>query len=574
MLLALDFSLIQTLQDPQKIQNFFYKALSKTADSFGLESHFIQNDRGFSLEAQGEEQSLLDFTNALAKSLPLSLQWAFKEVRIIEAFSPTHSIPKSQESSNFLTPEELERVSSQDSAHFCDLWGDFIDFTPQKITLLKDNQKILLTDSKSLQESLQFLSALLKNHQSIFLKTPLGKKEILLFDENNPSNQSNPPIQAPYLFMPFCLNNAQSLFRITSEECQALATLEKPIITLKPKSILKSLFPTHEVPCILPFDPILLLLSKFLQPHSGIFLLEPTKKLENGICQYIEQDRVPLQISVAKNSLVLKHAFGESANATYPEIPAFQEVINSQNLTQTNALYLGKHPTHFMLYFNKSFKTPIEFTFQSNLSAILQTLKTQDATTQSLLKNFTNANTALISQLESLPTVSKLSTNLLDLLGMCGILLDLHAPIPLDSSFQSRLKDSAKAILQKAGEFVGAKGPRIDFRLEKNEEGKIYLDTLRTLRSVMSFKLAGVESELLCFGILDSMAEFFANFTRDMEENYATKGVIICGEIFLNKQFLDQFLHYLPKDSEVFTCDPMEFIWFHALAVVNPSLRA
>ena len=114
--------------------------------------------------------------------------------------------------------------------------------------------------------------------------------------------------------------------------------------------------------------------------------------------------------------------------------------------------------------------------------------------------------------------------------------------------------------MQKAGEFVGAKGPRIDFRLEKDKEGKIYLDTLRTLRSVMSFKLAGVESELLCFGILDSMAEFFANLSRDMEENYSTKGIIICGEMFLNKQFLDQFIHYLPKDSEVLGCEIMDFI--------------
>ncbi len=559
MLLALDFSLIQTLQNPQKIQNFFFKTLSKTADSFELKSQFIQTNTGFSLETQGEEQNFLNFTNALAKNLPLSLQWAFKELRILESFSPTQPIPNFQESSNFLTPTELERVSDQDSETFCDLWSDFIDFSPQKITFLKDNQKIPINDSKTLQESLQFLSTLLKNQQSIFLKTPLGKKEIILFDEN--SSQSNlPKIQAAYLFMPFCLNNAQSLFRITSEECQALATLEKPLITLKPKSILKSLFPAHEVPCILPFDPILLLLTKFLQPHSGIYLLEPTKKLENGICQYIERDRSPLQISVGKNSLVLKHAFGESTNATYPEIPTFQEVINSQNLTQTNALYLGKNPTHFMLYFNKSFKTPIEFVFQSNLTAILQILKTQNTTTKSLLKNFTNANAALISQLESLPTDSKPSTNLLDLLGMCGILLDLHVPIPLNSDFQSQLKDSANAILQKAGEFVGAKGPRIDFRLEKDDKGKIYLDTLRTLRSVMSFKLAGVESELLCFGILDSMAEFFANFARDMEENYNTKGIIICGEMFLNKQFLDQFLHYLPKDSEVFTCDPMEFL--------------
>ena len=98
-----------------------------------------------------------------------------------------------------------------------------------------------------------------------------------------------------------------------------------------------------------------------------------------------------------------------------------------------------------------------------------------------------------------------------------------------------------------------------DFRLERDNEGKIYLNTLQTLRSVMSFKLAGVETPLLCFGILDSLAEFFANLSRDMNENYQTQGIVICGEMFLNKQFLEQFLHYLPKTSEIYPTEIMEF---------------
>lgn len=556
MLLALDFLLIQDLQNAPKIKNFLCKTLTQTAHTFELETQILQTDTSFTLETKGEEQNLLDFTNALSKSLPLSLQWAFKELRILETLSPTHASQIPQESSNLLTPLELEKISQKDSADFCNLWRNFIDFIPQKITFLKDNQKLPLNSKKELQEALQYLSTLLKNQQSIFLKTPLGKKEIILFDENNP-----PKIQSPYIFMPFCLNNAQSLFRISSEECQALATLEKPLITLKPKSILKSLFPTHEAPCILPFDPILLLLSKFLESHSGFYLLEPTKKLNNGICQFFKTDDTPLEISVGKNSLILKHHFETTpATATYPELLAFKNTIKSQNLTQTNALYLGNHPTHFMLYFNQSFKTPIEFIFQSNLTQILEILKAQNQTTKSLLKNFTKANATLIAQLESFPTHDRFSSNLLDLLGLCGILLDLHMPFPLTLDFDSNLKAATKAVLQKAGEFIGAKGPRIDFRLEKDKEGKIYLDTLRTLRSVMSFKLAGVESELLCFGILDSMAEFFANLSRDMEENYSTKGTIICGEMFLNKQFLDQFIHYLPKDSEVLGCEIMDFI--------------
>lgn len=550
MFVALDFSLIHNLQSPNTIKNFFLKNLFWSAKSFHLEAQAIQNNtKNFTLELQGEQQKLLDFTNHLSQSLPLSLQWAFKELRILENLSQNNKISPNNEISNFLTPIELQEITHKQSPNFCNLWQNFIDFKLEKITLLKDNQKLPLKHAKDLQESLSFLSQLLKEGKSIFIKTIFGKKELLLLDEKNPTK-----IDTPYLFMPFCLNNAQSIFRISNEESQALATLEKPIIHLKPKAILKDFFCLDEVPCILPFDPILLLLTKFLESYSGLYLLEPREKIQNGICYFIKEEKSPLTITVAKNSLILQHTAQKAPNTPHPELESFLQTIQEENLKSLNALYLGEDSTHFMVYFNGSFKTPIEFKFETNFHLILNTLKTLNSTTQSLLKNFTNANCELIKQLETLPTDSKPSTNLLDLIGMCGILLDLQA---------NTLKDSTKAVLQCASQFLGSKGPRIDFRLEKNEEGKIYLDTLRTLRSVMSFKLAGVEKELLCFGILDSFAEFFANLSRDMEENYNTKGIIVSGELFLNKQFIDQFIHYLPKDSEIFPNSIMFFTPLH-----------
>ncbi|MDE5603820.1 MAG: protein hydE, partial [Helicobacter sp.] len=400
-----------------------------------------------------------------------------------------------------------------------------------------------------LEDSLKHLTQALKKGERVFLKTLYGKKELVLLDEKKPKK-----IEGDYWFMPFCLNNAQIIFKTSKEELQALATLEKPLIKLKPKSIFTEFFHQSFVSCILPYEPILVLLTKFLEDYSGLYLL-PLKeeKIELGLCYFITKESLPTLVSVGKNSLILQHHFEAAQDIPCAAIKEFEKTLLREKLEKANLLYLGRGQTRFMLYFNQSFKEPLEFVFQSNIALRIDELKVFNKTTQSLLKNFTKENQNLINELESYPRESKISSNLLELIGMCGILLDFRAD-SID------LISLAHQVLECSSNFVGQKGPRVDFKLERDKEGKIYLDTLKTLRSVMSFKLAGVEKELLCFGIIDSFAEFFANFSRDMEESYNTKGIIICGEMFLNKQFLDQFIHYLPKNSEIFSTEIIDFL--------------
>lgn len=549
LIVAFVFQQIAKLYMPQNIQIFLLKALHFALKKANLQGQFMQNSQdSFRLEVQGEQQEILDFSDSLRNYIPLSLQWAFKELVVLESFSQNNLIHLNHlPPTNFLTPLELQQLCTKESSDFCNLWGKFIDFEPTKMTLLSKGQRSEIQNAQDLIESLQTIATYLKQNKRVFVKTIFGKRELALLDENNPLKQEE--ITDNFCFMPNSLENVKSLFRVENEELQALATLEKPILKLAPKSIFSNFFPSPRVKVILPFEPYLVLLSKFLEPYAGLYLLPLNQKRKNGICEFVPQDSKPLTLSIAQNSIVLPHRFEayQSNSLTH----TFKQTILKESLERVNLLYIGRHQTLFWVYFNQSFKETLEFSFESNLGAILETLKTLNHTTQSLLQNFSSHHYHLMQTLESLPKDSILSHNLLDLVGMCGVLLGLGNV--------SNLKACASAVIECAWKFLGKKGPRIDFRLERNQEGKIVLDTLQALRSVMSFKLAGVESELLCYGILDSLAEFFANFSRDMEENYQTKGIVLCGELFLNTQFLNQFVHYLPKTSEIYPCETMEF---------------
>ncbi|WP_104722032.1 protein hydE [Helicobacter mesocricetorum] len=552
MKISLVFGFIEEFQSSQNVKNFIVKILDNSLQRYSLEGQFYGDDKEFSLQVFGEESVVLEFTNYLSKVIPLSLQWGFKEMKILGEDEVSNEPPLEichPSFSSYLSALELQVITDKNNENFCNLWGDFINFTQTPLSFFSSEGKKLIDSKALLEDSLEHLSQALKKKQRVFLKTIYGKRELVLLDEKNPAK-----IEGDYWFMPFCLNNAQIFFKTSQEELQALATLEKPLIKLKPKSIFMEFFSQSFVSCVLPYEPLLVLLTKFLEEYSGLYLL-PLKeeKIELGLCYFIAQESSPTFVSVGKNSLILQHHFATTQDISHSVMKEFENIILRDKLEKVNLLYLGRGQTRFMLYFNQSFKEPLEFIFESNIALRIEELKVFNKTTQSLLKNFTRENQDLISELETYPKESKISSNLLELIGMCGILLDFK----VDSM---DLMSLAYQVLECASNFVGQKGPRIDFKLERNDEGKVYLDTLKTLRSVMSFKLAGVEKELLCFGIVDSFAEFFANFSRDMEESYNTKGIIVCGEIFLNKQFLDQFIHYLPKNSEMFSTEIIDFL--------------
>lgn len=278
LIVAFVFQQITKFHTSQKIQHFLLKALDSALKKKNLQGQFVQNSQNtFQLEIQGEKQVILDFSDSLQNDIPLSLQWAFKELIVLESFSKTHLINLNFASkTNFLTPLELQQLCSKESPNFCNLWGDWIDFKPTKITFLEEGSKTILQNAQDLEKSLQTLATRLKQKERIFVKTIFGKRELALLDENNPLKLEE--IGNDFCFMPNSLANVKLLFRVEEEELQALATLEKPILKLVPKSIFEGFFPNSLVNVILPFEPYLVLLSQFLKSFAGLYLLPLNQK--------------------------------------------------------------------------------------------------------------------------------------------------------------------------------------------------------------------------------------------------------------------------------------------------------
>lgn len=100
-------------------------------------------------------------------------------------------------------------------------------------------------------------------------------------------------------------------------------------------------------------------------------------------------------------------------------------------------------------------------------------------------------------------------------------------------------------------EFTGKSGPRIDYKVIGSEGGYL-LDPRPAIRSAMSFKLAGVDGYLLSYGFIDSLADFIARQAEIADANVGIEGVVLGGSLFENRQLLACAYHALTPNYRVY----------------------
>ncbi|WP_305813952.1 Kae1-like domain-containing protein [Photobacterium leiognathi] len=109
----------------------------------------------------------------------------------------------------------------------------------------------------------------------------------------------------------------------------------------------------------------------------------------------------------------------------------------------------------------------------------------------------------------------------------------------LSTSSTNSIQYLNDALINKALQNSGQKGHRVDYSLDM-VDGKRTIEwrkKAKTLGSLMSFRLVVDESELdkLAFGIMDSLADYIANWIERIDETTGVKAVVLAGSDFANE---------------------------------------
>ncbi len=477
-------------------------------------SVYKDNTTSFYLQASAE--ITLEFAQKLSEILPFSLDFSFLSLKEItepldENLFQTTSLSKPL----FMNAKEHQDFLDKNSSLYANALG-FVKNTAFKGAIIHSPKELI--------DCLTQLKEALKTQDCIPVHTSRGALSLSL---KNPS----PSV----IFSD--LSSVLSCTKLLLEDAKYLASLEKPCVKASLKSVFKDTFKNDEIIAQLPFDPILNLLCRILQDEGIEFVFMHANNLQEALLYYETLFKTPKRLITPTKKFVLENHL--SAIAFKDELEFLKETPHSI------VLYLSfKRPTRLLLHANGSLKTLLSVSFDFN--KIFNALK-QDEKASRMLQNYATKFPNFYARILELSKYQLGGANLLDFFQILGFVLGYSEDF------------CAQSVIPLAKECLRPKGPRIDYKILKDDSFKMALNFSKIMHSAMSFRLAGVENEILSLGILDSLAEFLGNFIWDNAQNFSVQEVTIAGDFFGEKVFLDLFVQYFPKTLTLKTHEFLDY---------------
>ncbi|GAA7488504.1 hydrogenase biosynthesis protein HydE [Helicobacter pylori] len=482
----------------------FTPLLEQMACNLQARFYSVYKDNTASFYLQASAETTLEFAQKLSEILPFSLDFSFLSLKEItepldENLFQTTSLSKPL----FMNAKEHQDFLDKNSSLYANALG-FVKNTAFKGAIIHSPKELI--------DCLTQLKEALKTQDFIPIHTSRGALSLSL---KNPS----PSV----IFSD--LSSVLSCTKLPLEDAKYLASLEKPSIKASLKSVFKDTFKNDEIIAQLPFDPILNLLCRILQDEGIEFVFIHANNSQEALLHYEMLFKTPKRLITPTKKFVLENNL--STLAFKDELEFLKETPNSI------VLYLSfKRPTRLLLHANGSLKTLLSVSFDFNQSFNL--LK-QDEKASRMLQNYKAKFPNFYERILELSKYQLGGANLLDFFQILGFVLGYSEDF------------CAQSVISLAKECLRPKGPRIDYKILKDDSFKMALNFSKVMHSTMSFRLAGVENEILSLGILDSLAEFLGNFIWDNAQNFSVQEVTIAGDFFGEKVFLDLFVQYFPK---------------------------
>ncbi|MCQ2942764.1 protein hydE [Helicobacter pylori] len=474
--------------------------------AFHLQARFysVYKDSTTSFYLQASAEITLEFAQKLSEILPFSLDFSFLSLKeITEPLDENLFQTTSPSKPLFMNAKEHQDFLDKNASLYADTLG-LIENTAFKGKMIHSPKELI--------DCLTQLKGMLKTQDFIPIFTSRGALSLSL---KNPS----PSV----IFSD--LSSVLTCTKLPLEDAQYLASLEKPSIKAPLKSVFKDTFKNDEIIAQLPYDPILNLLCHILQDEGIEFVFTHESRSCEALLHYEALFKTPKRLITPAKKFVLENHF-----STFP----FKDELEFLSATPNSiVLYFSfKRPTRLLLHANGSLKTLLSVGF--NFNQIFNLLK-QDEKASRMLKNYVAKFPDFYARIAELSQYNLGGANLLDFFRILGFILGYS------EDFHSH------SVISLAKECLRPKGPRIDYKILKDDSLKMALNFSKIMHSAMSFRLAGVENEILSLGILDSLAEFLGNFIWDNAQNFSVQEVTIAGDFFGEKVFLDLFVRYFPK---------------------------
>ncbi|MBF7046304.1 hypothetical protein IY974_06995 [Campylobacter volucris] len=472
--------------------------------------NFEQKDEKIVIKVKGEKEQLQTFCENLEKISHSVFLDKFDLKVIEEEFEFIDKAKKDFTKRAFLTRVNANAYAQGELIE--NEWGIFVE---EEFKI--ENEFVKIT-KENFQNLLQKALEKLKNKEYIEFKNHKGIYAFEIFNE-----------KLDDFLMPSDPKHINAFFSCNNEQFKILAGVEKPLMKLKFNAIFRQNHDLKEDYFKVKFyDNLFIFALCYELEKEGIKFLN-FKKLE---C--FEDDFEVVLIE--KNMFVLRgfdYILPEFKNLIFQK-----EDKNYARISCILSDFKDKKP--LLLELSKKYDDIILLDKEINLLKLnlpksfdeFYELASKDDTAKRLLENYQKEFT--------LPKMNlNLNHNFFGIFCMVGVILDLDNDLT-----QAGLK-----LLHLADESKMAKGVRIDFKFNEEKE----FDYTKTLRSVMSFKLAGVEEQIIALGVVESLVYFLRDLFDDLKAKEQADCVVLSGSLFEHKSLSKNIFKHIPffKISDV-----------------------
>ncbi|RDU72242.1 hypothetical protein [Helicobacter brantae] len=448
-----------------------------------------------------ELERLEQITQELSEKIPQSLYLD----EISSNSLPSQALPSSMP----LTP-------IAPTSHFC----------PQCLNTQEGKCEVCLQEFPTLspQASEEIIEGLLQS-QNIALKTPSGVHILSL----KPSERV------------YCVDIEKILeiCTISKKELNALASYEKPIVRVKPYGEAQN---NEFLSLSLAQDKILVALFEKLKERGVSFVYgAKSADREYDLAEVIEEGS---EIVVYENehfallkTPYINQSLLEKFNAMQSLDKSFLSTIIAENhLEEQNILHFYfslKGGDKICLYNTQTqwFNEVMSFELPKDLFSLIEGIKTLDENSQRLIENYTLKFPTLLAKNIDFSSFPQ---------GIYGIWEIVRVVLGLQNN-----------PLQIAQNNLDKRGVAIDYVFEKDSVILQKFNLARCIRSGMSFKMAGVEDELISLGYIESFTHLPSKLYIALRNLVEIGGIALSGDM-LSYRMIGDFLYFNNRQTSIY----------------------
>ena len=526
------------------LENF----LRKICEDFGIRFALSRDNNSIvTLYVEESEDRLHEFADYISANLPLSIFMKSSSVEVIDSIEDGNVLLSECSLALPFTKRALEKAKNPDDKKFY-----MNPFTPNEVGLtckeIKDCslelyiKGELFSPENGFKDIYKRVAELINENNIVKIKTPNG---IFAFGKVSSDNLRS---VKDFEIIPTDYSLINKMVVLKENELIAIASLEKPILEARVNMIYasKNILPKSIVHIRMPNTLLLQFICEELY-KLGVEFIFKTSALDYGN-EYLLNYNITtpevqdISIVVLENSEIIitkgsgyasKRLVENLKKLNNPAISQFASVLKERNLfsRKVGGFYLSKENDDlFMNYDDENWILPlIKFPTFESVSEIFEEIQKSDENGVKLIRNYKKTFPEIYERAYYAKIPENLPKNIYSTLGFLSLIL----------GYESDFKRGAEKIIENSESFGGQKGPRIDCKLKENSKLNSDFDTLKFVRSAISFKLAGVDDLTLSFGFFESLSYFISDIADSFTENFNSKKVALCGSMFGSKKFAE-----------------------------------